>query len=141
MAQRNRENLGYLGEDFQYKLVHEFMDNHTFFEDLNPIIDQNMFTDPNLKTIVGVMKNYYEKYGNVPFYDNVGIELRDLSRSEKEKKRTSPYLTKSRQPTLAELKVQGRRQRNSFVSRTSLGLQTKYSKLPRKVTIMSMTGV
>ncbi len=61
------------------------MDNHTFFEDLNPIIDQNMFTDPNLKTIVGVMKNYYEKYGNVPFYDNVGIELRDLSRSEKEK--------------------------------------------------------
>lgn len=85
MAQRNRENLGYLGEDFQYKLVHEFMDNHTFFEDLNPIIDQNMFTDPNLKTIVGVMKNYYEKYGNVPFYDNVGIELRDLSRSEKEK--------------------------------------------------------
>lgn len=85
MAQRNRENLGYLGEDFQYKLVHEFMDNHAFFEDLNPIIDQNMFTDPNLKTIVGVMKNYYEKYGNVPFYDNVGIELRDLSRSEKEK--------------------------------------------------------
>ena len=85
MAQRNRENLGYLGEDFQYKLVHEFMDNHVFFEDLNTIIDQNMFTDPNLKTIVGVMKNYYEKYGNVPAYDNMGIELRELSRSEKEK--------------------------------------------------------
>ena len=85
MAQRNRENLGYLGEDFQYKLVHEFMDNHIFFEDLNSIIDQNMFTDPNLKTIVGVMKNYYEKYGNVPAYDNMGIELRELSRSEKEK--------------------------------------------------------
>lgn len=85
MAQRNRENLGYLGEDFQYKLVHEFMDNHVFFEDLNSIIDQNMFTDPNLKTIVGVMKNYYEKYGNVPAYDNMGIELRELSRSEKEK--------------------------------------------------------
>jgi replicative DNA helicase len=44
-----------------------------------------MFTDPNLKTIVGVMKNYYEKYGNVPAYDNMGIELRELSRSEKEK--------------------------------------------------------
>ena len=85
MAQRNRDNLGYLGEDFQYKLVHEFMDNHTFFEDLNPIIDQNMFTDPNLKTIVGVLKNYYEKYNIVSDYDNVGIELRDLSRSEKEK--------------------------------------------------------
>lgn len=84
MAQRNRENLGYLGEDFQYKLVHEFMDNHAFFEDLSPIIDQNMFTDPNLKTIVGVMKNYHNKYGNVPYYDNVEIELRDLSHSDKE---------------------------------------------------------
>jgi replicative DNA helicase len=84
MAQRNRENLGYLGEDFQYKLVHEFMDNHTFFEDLNQIIDQNMFTDPNLKVIVGVMKNYYEKYSVVPAYDNMGIELRDLARSDKE---------------------------------------------------------
>lgn len=85
MAQRNRENLGYLGEDFQYKLVHEFIANHTFFEDLSPIIDQNMFTDPSLKTIVGVMKNYYEKYGNVPGYDNIGIELRDLSHSDKER--------------------------------------------------------
>lgn len=85
MAQRNRENLGYLGEDFQYKLVHEFIENHTFFEDLSPIIDQNMFTDPSLKTIVGVMKNYYEKYGNVPGYDNIGIELRDLSHSDKER--------------------------------------------------------
>jgi replicative DNA helicase len=84
MAQRNRENLGYLGEDFQYKLVHEFMDNHTFFEDLNTIIDQNMFTDPNLKVIVGVIKNYYEKYNVVPDYENVGIELRDLSHSNKE---------------------------------------------------------
>ena len=89
MAQRNRENLGYLGEDFQYKLAHEFMANHAFFEDLSPIIDQNMFTDPNLKTLVGVMKNYYDVYGNVPDYDVLGIELRDLSHSEKE---TETYL-------------------------------------------------
>jgi KaiC/GvpD/RAD55 family RecA-like ATPase len=43
-----------------------------------------MFTDPNLKTIVGVMKNYYDKYNVVPAYDNMGIELRDLARSDKE---------------------------------------------------------
>jgi KaiC/GvpD/RAD55 family RecA-like ATPase len=84
MTQRNRENLGYLGEEFQYKLVHEFICNHTFFEDLNGIIDQNMFTDPNLKTIVGVMKNYHEKYETVPDYGLIGIELRNLSHSDKE---------------------------------------------------------
>ena len=48
MAQVNKNNLGFLGEAFQYKLTHEFMENHTFFEDLSSILDQNMFTDPNL---------------------------------------------------------------------------------------------
>lgn len=83
MAQ-NRSNLGYLGETFQYRLTHEFMENHTFFEDLSSIVDQNMFTDPNLKTFVGVMKNYYEREGNVPSYDMMEIELRDISHSDKE---------------------------------------------------------
>lgn len=84
MTQINKDNLGYMGENFQYKLVHEFMDNHTFFEDLSGVIDQNMFTDPNLKTFVGVMKNYFEKYSQVPNYDMMEIELRDMSHSEKE---------------------------------------------------------
>ena len=83
MAQ-NKNNLGYLGEGFQYRLAHEFMENHTFFEDLSAILDQNMFTDPNLKTFVGVMKNYYERKGNVPSYGMMEIELRDISHSEKE---------------------------------------------------------
>ena len=83
MAQ-NKNNLGYLGEVFQYRLAHEFMENHTFFEDLSVILDQNMFTDPNLKTFVGVMKNYYERKGNVPSYEMMEIELRDISHSEKE---------------------------------------------------------
>ena len=83
MAQ-NKSNLGYLGETFQYRLAHEFMENHTFFEDLSVILDQNMFTDPNLKTFVGVMKNFYEREGNVPTYEMMEIELRDISHSEKE---------------------------------------------------------
>ena len=54
---QTRNNLGYLGETFQYRLANEFMANHTFFEDLSGIVDQNMFTDPNLKVFVGVLKN------------------------------------------------------------------------------------
>ena len=88
MAQ-NKSNLGYLGESFQYRLAHEFMENHIFFEDLSVILDQNMFTDPNLKTFVGVMKNFYEREGNVPTYEMMEIELRDISHSEKE---TETYL-------------------------------------------------
>lgn len=89
MLQKDRNNLGFLGEAFQYKLVHEFMGNHTFFEDLNSIIDQNMFTDPNLKTFVGVMKNFFDKEGQVPSYEYMEIELRNISHSEKE---TETYL-------------------------------------------------
>lgn len=81
---QNRSNLGYLGEEFQFRLTHEFMENHTFFEDLCAILDQNMFTDPNLKTFVGVMKNFYEREGHVPTYGMMEIELRDLSHSERE---------------------------------------------------------
>ena len=88
MAQK-RSDLGYLGEEFQYRLTHEFMESHTFFEDLSSIVDQNMFTDPNLKTFVGVMKNFYEREGYVPSYEMMEIELRDISHSERE---TETYL-------------------------------------------------
>ena len=84
MAQINKSDLGFLGEDFQYRLSHEFMSNHPFFEDLSVILDQNMFTDPILKTIVGTIKNYFEKEGNVPSYEALGIELREISNSERE---------------------------------------------------------
>lgn len=84
MMTQKRNNLGFLGEAFQYQLVHEFMSNHTFFEDLSPIVDQNMFTDPNLRVFVGVMKNYYERNGNVPNAEMMDIELRNLSHSDKE---------------------------------------------------------
>ena len=56
-----RNDLGYLGEDFQYRLVHAFMENHEFFEDLAPILNQNMFTNPNLRIFVGTLKNYCTK--------------------------------------------------------------------------------
>jgi len=81
---QKRNDLGYLGEEFQYRLTHEFMENHTFFEDLNCIVDQNMFTDPNLKVFIGVMKNYYNTNGVVPSYEMMDVELRNTSHSEKE---------------------------------------------------------
>lgn len=93
---QNRNNLGYLGEEFQFRLTHEFMENHTFFEDLCVILDQNMFTDPNLKTFVGVMKNFYEREGHVPTYGMMEIELRELSHSERESETYLAILDKVR---------------------------------------------
>ena len=74
-ARNERKDLGFLGEHFQYKLVREFTDDKELFKDLSSVIDQNMFTDPNLKTYVGVMKEYYEKYDSVPSYDIIQVKL------------------------------------------------------------------
>jgi replicative DNA helicase len=77
MARGERKDLGYLGEDFQYKLVHTFMEDKEFFKELNNIIDQNMFTDSTLKMYVGLMKEYYEREEAVPSYTMMGIALNE----------------------------------------------------------------
>lgn len=79
MAKVVKNNLGYLGVDFQYKLIAAFIEKPKFFKDLYPIIDQNMFTESYLKTIVGVMKEYYAKYDITASYDMLTIKLRDKS--------------------------------------------------------------
>ena len=77
MARGERKDLGYLGEDFQYKLVHTFMEDKEFFKELNNIVDQNMFTDSTLKMYVGLMKEYYEREEAVPSYTMMGIALNE----------------------------------------------------------------
>ena len=77
MARGERKDLGYLGEDFQYKLVHTFMEDKEFFKELNNIVDQNMFTDSTLKMYVGLMKEYYEREEVVPSYTMMGIALNE----------------------------------------------------------------
>jgi len=81
----NSNKLGFLGEDFQFKLVHSFLSDIEFFKDLCDIIDQNLFTNPNLKTIVGVMREYYKNRQSVPDYKTLEILLAEKSHSEQEK--------------------------------------------------------
>lgn len=96
MAKTNRQDLGYLGEDFQYKLIQAFFEDKDFFKDLNNIIDQNMFTNPSLKTIVGVMKEYYEKEETVPSYTMMGIVLNEKAHNDIEKDMYQSILDKIR---------------------------------------------
>ena len=84
-AKNQKQNLGYLGEDFQYKLIHTFMEEREFFKDINSIVDQNMFTDPYLKVFVGVMKEYYEREEAVPSYQMMGIALNAKAYNETER--------------------------------------------------------
>ena len=96
MARNDKQNLGYLGEEFQYKLIHTFMEDKEFFKDLNSIIDQNMFTNPSLKVFVGVMKEYYEKEEAVPSYTMMEIALNNKAHNDIEKETFKAVLNKIR---------------------------------------------
>ena len=53
----DKSKLGYLGVDFQYKLIKIFIEEPTYFADFHALINQNVFTDSYLKTVVGVLKD------------------------------------------------------------------------------------
>ena len=91
-AQNNK--LGFLGEDFQCKLAHAFVEDKEFFKDLCDIVDQNLFTDPNLKTFVGVMREYYKKMQSVPNYDTIKLLLAEKSHNATEKEFYDAFVDK-----------------------------------------------
>ena len=82
MAKLQKDNLGYLGVDFQFKLIKIFIEEPDYFIDFNSIINQNAFTETYLKTVVGVLKDYYNEYGSVPSYDTLLIKLREKAVTE-----------------------------------------------------------
>ena len=49
----NKNNLGYLDVEFQYKLVKCFIEDPKFFGEVSTIVDQNAFTEQLLRTFVG----------------------------------------------------------------------------------------
>ena len=75
--QLDKNKLGYLGIDFQYKLLKIFIEEQKFFEDVASIVDQNAFSEAILRTFVGTIKDYFNKNGVVPSYEFIGILLNE----------------------------------------------------------------
>lgn len=80
--QLDKTTLSYLGEQYQYKLVRQFMEDKNCFRDLAPIIDQNMFTGQYLRMYVGTMLEYLHKHGSVPSYSSMYAELREKAHTD-----------------------------------------------------------
>lgn len=77
MAKNNiKKDLGYLGEDFQIELVKTFIEDQQFFISIEQIIDQNMFTEDNLRRIVGFMKERYAINESVATYRELDTIIR-----------------------------------------------------------------
>lgn len=72
-----KTDLEYLGEDFQVELVKCFIEDQPFFKEIEPIIDQNMFTEDQLRRIVGFMKDRYGLNGVVATYKDLDTIIRN----------------------------------------------------------------
>lgn len=90
----DKGNLGYLGIDFQYKLVKHFIEDHNFFEEISDIVDQNAFTDSLLRIFVGTIKDLHKKENLVPSYSTLEIALRSKANDEYEIKEYEELIEK-----------------------------------------------
>lgn len=70
------KDLGHLGVPYQFTLVKCFTEYPNFFRKIVSVVDQNMFTEPNLREYVGLMKDYYNKYDSVPSYNSIVVAYR-----------------------------------------------------------------
>ena len=102
MGKLAKNTLGYLGADFQYRLVNAFVENPNFFKDLYSIIDQNMFTEQYLRLIVAIMKEYCDKHNSVPSYEIISMKLNEKANSELDKQ----YYDETSQSMVDELNQQ-----------------------------------
>lgn len=66
MSKINKDNLAYLGLDFQYRLIKQMLVDGKFGESILDIISPNYFEDTHLRIIVATIKNAHEKHNTIP---------------------------------------------------------------------------
>lgn len=78
----NKDNLSYLGLDFQYRLINQILTDRRFGESIIEIVNPQYFEDMHLKIIVATIKDAYSKYDNIPDIESLKIRLVDNVKDE-----------------------------------------------------------
>lgn len=79
------KNLGYLGVDFQYRLLNQLINNKRFSESVLSILDPNYFSDKNLRLIAFQIRKSYEKYNDIPDIQSLKISFSEQIKDEIQK--------------------------------------------------------
>mgnify|MGYP003642585913 CR=1 FL=1 len=66
MSKIEKDDLGYLGRDFQYRLILQIIVDRKFGESIIEILSPNYFEDMFLRSLAGKIKDNYEKYEVIP---------------------------------------------------------------------------
>jgi KaiC/GvpD/RAD55 family RecA-like ATPase len=65
------ENFGYLGHNFQLKLINLIITDKSFAQSIVDVILSKYFDNQYFKLIMQMIKEYYEKYQTVPSFDTL----------------------------------------------------------------------
>lgn len=70
-----KTDFGYLGIEFQYRLIKQLLVDHKFSEEIISILSPNYFQDRTLKLIVLEIKSAYEKNESIPNINTLKIRF------------------------------------------------------------------
>lgn len=108
----NKDNFGYLGSDFQLRLVAQFLADSKFAESIVDIVDPNYFEDQALKLMVSTIKEAYQEHNVIPDIGSLEFRMLDGVKDEYDKRYTLAQLKLIREANLNDsLAVQERAMR------------------------------
>ena len=67
----NTENFGYLGHNFQLKILNLIITDKLFAQSIVDSIQPKYFDNQYFKLIMQMMKEYYEKYQSLPSFEGI----------------------------------------------------------------------
>lgn len=125
----NKDNLGFLGVDFQYKLIKAFIEEPEFFKGLYPIVNQNVFSESLMRTFVGTLKDHFKEWDGVPSYDTIKMLLNSKANTQIDIEQNESFITHLKTlstegvETVKELAIKFFKQQNLIrVSKTILDI-------------------
>jgi len=74
---QSRSDFGYLGNDFQQRLIRQILEDRKFGERIIDILDPNYFSDKILRIIILEIKNAHEKNEVIPDSGSVKFRLNE----------------------------------------------------------------
>lgn len=89
---KSTADLGFLGMETQVKIVKGLIEDETFFRKVLRSLNPNSFTEPILRQISGIAKDYYEETGKIATYSDLDIILRNKAKTDIELTENVEYL-------------------------------------------------
>jgi replicative DNA helicase len=66
MSKISKDNLGYLGLDFQYRVILQILTDNKFANSILDMVNPNYFEDSHVRIIVATIKDAFEKHEAIP---------------------------------------------------------------------------